>query len=80
MVYALFSIAFVLFLAYNTYVILQYMGSDALVAVLRIMQGTEGSALAIDLASLAYFGLTVVGLITLPISLVRRRRKEGESE
>jgi hypothetical protein len=75
--YALLSVAFMFVLAYNTFVILQYMGSDALAAVLRILQGTEGSAMAIDVASLAYFGLTVVGLITLPISLVRRRRKEG---
>jgi putative peptide zinc metalloprotease protein len=78
--YSLFSVAFMFVLAYNTYVILQYMASDALAAVLRILQGTEGSALAIDLASFAYFGLTVVGLITLPISLIRRRRKEGGPE
>jgi hypothetical protein len=78
--YALFSIAFLIFLAYNTYVIMMYMSSDAFGAVLRILQGTEGYLLAVDLASLAYFGLTVVGLVTLPISLVRRRRKEGGSE
>ena len=78
--YALLSVAFMVALAYNTLVILQYMASDALAAVLRIIQGTEGSAMAIDLASLAYFGLTVVGLITLPISLVRRRRKEEGSD
>jgi hypothetical protein len=78
--YALLSVAFMLALAYNTFVILQYMAADALAAVLRILQGTEGSAIAIDLASLAYFGLTLVGLITLPISLVRRRRKEDGSE
>jgi hypothetical protein len=75
--YALFSIAFVLFLAYNTYVILQYMAIDAFSAFFRILQGTEGSLLAVDAASLAYFGLTVIGLVTLPISLVRRRRKEA---
>ena len=74
--YALFSIAFVLFLAYNTYVILQYMAIDAFSAFFRILQGTEGSLLAVDAASLAYFGLTMIGLVTLPISLVRRRRKE----
>lgn len=78
--YALLSVAFAFVLAYDTFVILQYMASDALAAVQRILQGTEGSALPIDLASLAYFGLTVVGLITLPISLVRRRRKENDSE
>ncbi len=77
--YAVLSIAFMGILAYDTLVILQYMAVDALAAVLRILQGTEGSAMAIDLASLAYFGLTVVGLITLPLSLVRRRRKEGDS-
>lgn len=78
--YALLSVGFMFVLAYNTLVILQYMGYDALAAVLRILHGTEGSAIGIDVASLAYFGLTVIGLITLPISLVRRRRKEGESE
>jgi hypothetical protein len=78
--YALLSVGFMFVLAYNTLVILQYMGYDALAAVMRILHGTEGSAMAIDVASLAYFGLTVIGLITLPISLVRRRRKEGESE
>jgi hypothetical protein len=78
--YALLSVAFAFVLAYDTLVILQYMASDALAAVIRILQGTEGSALPIDLASLAYFGLTVVGLITFPISLVRRRRKENGSE
>ena len=78
--YALLSVAFMFLLAYNTFVILQYMASDALAAVLRILQGTEGAALTIDLVSLAYFGLTTVGLLTLPISLVRRRRKENGSE
>jgi len=51
-----------------------------LAAILRVLNGTEGSAIALDMASLAYFVLTVVGLITLPISLIRRRRKEGGSE
>jgi len=78
--YALLSVAFMFILAYNTFVILQYMAYDALGAVLRILQGKEGSTLIIDLASLAYFGLTVVGMVTLPISLVRRRRKEGGPE
>lgn len=78
--YALLSVAFMFVLAYNTFVILQYMASDALAAVLRILHGTKGSAMAIDVASLAYFGLTVVGMITLPISLVRRRRKEVDTE
>lgn len=78
--YALLSLAFMFALAYNTLAILQYMASDALAAISRILQGTEGSAMAIDLASLAYFGLTVAGLITLPISLVRRRRKESGSD
>ena len=77
--YALLSIAFMFVLAYNTFVILQYMATDALAAVLRILHGTEGSAIAVDVASLAYFGLTVVGMVTLPISLVRRRRKEGDT-
>jgi hypothetical protein len=77
--YALLSLAFMFALAYNTLVILQYMASDALAAISRILQGTEGSAMAVDLAALAYFGLAVVGLITLPISLVRRRRKENGS-
>jgi putative peptide zinc metalloprotease protein len=78
--YALLSVAFMFVLAYDTLIILEYMSGDALAAVLRILQGTEGSAMALDLVSLAYFGLTVVGLITLPLSLVRRRRKEGDSD
>jgi len=78
--YALLSVVFALVLAYDTLVMLQYMAGDALAAVLRVLQGTEGSAMALDFASLAYFVLTVIGLITLPISLIRRRRKEGDSE
>ena len=78
--YALLSLAFMFALAYNTLVILQYMASDALAVTSRILQGTERSAMAVDLASLTYFGLTVAGLITLPISLVQRRRKESGSD
>jgi putative peptide zinc metalloprotease protein len=78
--YALLSVVFALVLAYETLMVLQYMAGDALTSVLAILQGTTGSGLALDVASLAYFALTVIGLITLPISLVRRRRKEGDSE
>jgi hypothetical protein len=76
--FAVLSIVFVLFLAYQTIVILQYMASDALSALGRIMQA-RSPYIVVDLASIAYFALMVVGFIAMPISLLTRRRK-GASE
>ena len=74
--FAVLSIAFVLFLAYDTYIIFQYMASDALSALGRILQA-RSPYIVVDLASVAYFALMAVGFITMPISLLKRRRKEA---
>jgi hypothetical protein len=74
--FALLSIAFVLILAYQTYIIFQYMASDALSAFGRILQAKSPN-IVVDLASVAYFALTAVGFIAMPISLLKRRRKEA---
>lgn len=75
--FSLLSIAFVLFLAYDTCIILLYLASDAFSAFQRILQGTKDTLFVTDLASLAYFALTIVGYVTLPASLLRRKRQEA---
>jgi hypothetical protein len=77
--FAVLSIAFVLFLAYDTYIIFQYMASDALSALGRILQA-RSPYIVVDLASVAYFALMAVGFITMPISLLKRKRKEASEE
>jgi len=72
--FAVLSIGFALLLAYQTYIIFQYMASDALSASWRIFQA-KSSSIVIDLASVAYFALMAVGFIAMPISLLKRRRK-----
>ena len=74
--FAVFSIAFVLVLAYQTYVIFQYIASDAFSAFVRILQSRSPNLL-VDVASVAYFGLMAVGFITMPFSLLKRTRKEA---
>ena len=74
--FALFSIAFVILISYETYVIFLYMAADAFSAFWRILQGTKDALFVGDLASIAYFALMIVGFVTLPISLLRRRRRE----
>jgi len=74
--FAVLSIAFALFLAYQTYIIFQYMASDVLSALGRILQA-RSPYLVVDLASVAYFALMAVGFIAMPISLLKRRRKEA---
>jgi hypothetical protein len=74
--FAVLSIAFVLVLGYQTYVIFQYMASDALSAFGRILQANTAH-LVVDLASVAYFALMAIGFLTMPISLLKRRRKEA---
>jgi hypothetical protein len=73
--FALFSIAFVLLIAYQTYIIFQYMASDAISAFVRILQASSPHVF-VDLASVAYFALMCIGFMTMPISLLKRRRKE----
>ena len=77
--FALFSIAFVVLISYETYVIFLYMAADVFTAYWRIVQGTGDPLFVRDLASVAYFALMTVGFVTLPISLLRRRRR-GTSE
>jgi len=74
--FAVLSIAFVAVLAYQTYVIFQYMATDTFGAVVRISQ-MKSTNIAVDLASIAYFALMAVGFITMPFSLLRRTRKEA---
>ena len=74
--FAVLSIAFVLILAYQTYIIFQYMASDALSALGRILQA-KSPHVFVDLASIAYFASMAVGFIAMPISLLKRRRKEA---
>jgi hypothetical protein len=74
--FAVLSIAFALFLAYQTLIIFQYMASDVLSALVRILQA-RSPYLVVDLASVAYFALMAVGFVAMPISLVKRRRKEA---
>jgi hypothetical protein len=74
--FAVLSIGFVLVLAYQTYVIFQYMASDAISAFGRILQANTVH-IVVDLASVAYFALMAVGFIAMPISLLKRRRKEA---
>jgi hypothetical protein len=74
--FAVLSIAFALFLAYQTFIIFQYMASDVLGALVRILQA-RSPYLVVDLASVAYFALMAVGFVAMPISLVKRRRKEA---
>jgi hypothetical protein len=66
-----------MFLAYDTYIIFLYLASDAFSAFGRILLGTKDTLFAADLVSLAYFGLMIVGYLTLPLSLLRRRRQEA---
>jgi hypothetical protein len=75
--FALLSIAFVLFMAYDTGVIFLYLASDAFSAFGRISQGLKDTLLLSDLASLAYFALMSVGYLTLPVSLLKRKRQEA---
>ena len=74
--FAVFSIAFVLVLAYQTYVIFQYMAIDTFNALIRILQARSANLL-VDVASVAYFALMAVGFITMPFSLLKRTRKEA---
>jgi hypothetical protein len=74
--FAVFSIAFVLILAYQTYVIFQYMAIDTFNALIRILQARSANLL-VDVASVAYFALMAVGFITMPFSLLKRTRKEA---
>jgi len=74
--FAVLSIAFVLFLAYETFVIFQYMASDTLAALLRILQ-MRSANLLIDVTSVVYFALMAIGFITMPFSLLKRTRKEA---
>ena len=74
--FAVLSIAFALFLAYQTCIIFQYMALDLLSALGRILQAGN-PYLVVDLASVAYFALMAVGFIAMPISLLKRRRKEA---
>lgn len=74
--FALFSIAFALVLAYQTYVIFQYMAFDTFNALIRILQARSAHVL-VDVASVAYFALMAVGFITMPFSLLKRTRKEA---
>ena len=74
--FAVLSIAFVAVLAYQTYVIFQYMATDTFGAVVRISQ-MKSTNIVVDLASIAYFALMAVGFITMPFSLLRRTRKEA---
>jgi hypothetical protein len=76
--FAVLSIAFALVIAYQTYIIFQYMASDAFSAFARILQAKSPN-IVVDLASVAYFALMAVGFITMPISLLKRTRK-GVSE
>jgi len=76
--FAVLSVAFALFLAYQTLVIFQYMALDLLGALGRILQASS-PYLVVDLASVAYFALMAVGFIAMPISLLKRKRK-GASE
>jgi putative peptide zinc metalloprotease protein len=74
--FALLSVAFVAVLAYQTYIIFQYMATDTFLAVARISQ-MKSTNIAVDLATIAYFALMAVGFITMPFSLLRRTRKEA---
>jgi len=74
--FAVFSIAFALALAYQTYVISQYMASDAFSALVRILQ-MRSANLLVDAVSVAYFALTAVGFVTMPFSLLKRTRKQA---
>jgi hypothetical protein len=74
--FAVLSIAFVAVLAYQTYVIFQYMASDTFAAVIRISQMKSPNIL-VDVASVVYFALMAVGFVTMPLSLLKRTRKEA---
>jgi hypothetical protein len=63
-------------MAYDNAVIFIYMASDAFSAFGRISQGPKDTLFLADLASLAYFALMTVGYVTLPVSLLRRKRQE----
>jgi hypothetical protein len=76
--FAVLSIAFVLIIAYQTYIIFQYMASDAFNAFARILQAKSPN-IVVDLASVAYFALMAVGFIAMPFSLLKRRRKEASN-
>ena len=76
--FAVLSIAFVLIIAYQTYIIFQYMASDAFSAFGRILQAKSPN-IVVDLASVAYFALMAVGFIAMPFSLLKRRRKEASN-
>jgi hypothetical protein len=52
------------------------MALDLLSALGRILQAGN-PYLVVDLASVAYFALMAVGFIAMPISLLKRRRKEA---
>ncbi|MGP8070376.1 MAG: hypothetical protein ACLP5V_10850 [Candidatus Bathyarchaeia archaeon] len=74
--FAVFSIAFVLVLVYQTYVIFQYMASDAFSALVRILQ-MRSANLLVDVVSVVYFALMAIGFVTMPFSLLKRTRKEA---
>jgi len=74
--FAVLSIAFVAVLAYQTYVIFQYMATDTFTAVIRIYQMKSPNIL-VDVASVVYFALMAVGFVTMPLSLLKRTRKEA---
>jgi hypothetical protein len=75
--FALLSIAFVMFMAYDTGVIFLYLASDAFSAFGRISQGAKDTLFLADLASLGYFALMTIGYLTLPVSILRRKRQEA---
>jgi len=74
--FAVLSVAFVAVIAYQTYVIFQYMATDTFGAVVRISE-MKSANVVVDLATIAYFALMAVGFITMPFSLLRRTRKEA---
>ena len=74
--FAVLSVAFVVVIAYQTYVIFQYMATDTFGAVVRISE-MKSANVVVDLATIAYFALMAVGFITMPFSLLRRTRKEA---
>ncbi|HUK51032.1 MAG TPA: hypothetical protein VLV18_08335 [Terriglobales bacterium] len=74
--FAVFSIAFVLVLAYQTYVIFQYMAYDTFNALIRVLQA-RSTNLLVDVVSIAYFALMAIGFLTMPFSLLKRTRKEA---
>jgi putative peptide zinc metalloprotease protein len=78
--FALLSVAFMMFMAYDTSIIFLYLASDAFSAFGRILLGMKDELFLADLASLAYFALMTVGYVILPVSLLKRRRQVASDE